>query len=1093
MSVLESPHNDTELSNASLIQLLEVYDKLDQPKLEAIPANHRAEIQETRIKATALFEWSDGNLVHAMKTGQFFLLDEISLADDSVLERLNSVLESSRTLLLAEKGPNDSLVTAEDGFQFLATMNPGGDYGKKELSPALRNRFTEIWVPALSDVEDILQIVRSKLKPSALQYAESIVSFAQWFNEEYNTSASSSISIRDTLAWVTFVNNTQNDDPLFGIVHGAAMVFIDTLGANPAGLLAISSTSIEEERKACLHRLGKLVGKDVTTLYFDAVSINSTATSLQIGSFSIPKNLFAAEDSTFSFEAPTTRSNAMRVVRALQLPKPILLEGNPGVGKTTLIIAIGKAIGMPLTRLNLSDQTDLMDLFGSDVPVEGGQAGTFAWRDAPFLKAMKNGEWVLLDEMNLASQSVLEGLNAVLDHRGEVYISELDQIFHKHPDFRVFAAQNPHHQGGGRKGLPASFVNRFTVVYADVFRPHDLSLICTKIFPHIDGNETQKLINFVASLDDHVVVRRSFGALGSPWEFNLRDTLRWLQLLHSQNFVGSARDLLDTIFMQRFRNGVDRQRLLKLFEDSYGSHEYRVSFYHNLCPKFLQVGLGLLARNSSTTRPDLVLPLRVTQLGPMESIMISVQQNWPVILVGPPGSGKTSLLSQLASFVGAELTTFSMNADIDAMDLVGGYEQEDPSREINRYLAKLEKFVRRGASIEQTPSLLFLKLLELLSSGQSAISGELYSLLETLAKESRGTTSLESQALLQELERLSQAPTHIEGARFRWADGILIQALEQGNWLVLDNANLCSSAVLDRLNSLLEPNGYLSINEHSTDDGEARIVRPHKDFRIFLTMDPRFGELSRAMRNRATEIFLLPKDYKNEHEMCYNYLPGYPLESQSYRFRNFMSGESGLVDTISVPFEHLIPMDREMLQTFNSEALKGLASLRSDSLTNRVAWCRPMSLRNGTTHTSSGLPTLSRFLTEQWHSTASYYQTQLTHDIGGPLGFDYSAYHPLVNELCLNADTSTRSLLILYAEAYDEYLDLYNMQHAIEMIPSMKFERRKEKQKLPAFLQAFRHSLIIASGMNVNPIDITHFHSFHTLRVLFWAFLQLAT
>ncbi len=25
-------------------------------------------------------------------------------------------------------------------------MNPSGDYGKRELSPALRNRFTEIWV-----------------------------------------------------------------------------------------------------------------------------------------------------------------------------------------------------------------------------------------------------------------------------------------------------------------------------------------------------------------------------------------------------------------------------------------------------------------------------------------------------------------------------------------------------------------------------------------------------------------------------------------------------------------------------------------------------------------------------------------------------------------------------------------------------------------------------------------------------------------------------------------------------------------------------------------------------------------------------------
>ncbi len=34
---------------------------------------------------------------------------------------------------------------------------------------------------------------------------------------------------------------------------------------------------------------------------------------------------------------------------------------------------------------------------------------------------------MLLDELNLASQSVLEGLNACLDHRGTVYIPEIDK------------------------------------------------------------------------------------------------------------------------------------------------------------------------------------------------------------------------------------------------------------------------------------------------------------------------------------------------------------------------------------------------------------------------------------------------------------------------------------------------------------------------------------------------------------------------------------------------------------------------------------------------------------------------------------------
>lgn len=39
-----------------------------------------------------LFEWVDGPLILSMKEGQLFLADEISLADDSVLERLNSLL-----------------------------------------------------------------------------------------------------------------------------------------------------------------------------------------------------------------------------------------------------------------------------------------------------------------------------------------------------------------------------------------------------------------------------------------------------------------------------------------------------------------------------------------------------------------------------------------------------------------------------------------------------------------------------------------------------------------------------------------------------------------------------------------------------------------------------------------------------------------------------------------------------------------------------------------------------------------------------------------------------------------------------------------
>jgi midasin len=55
----------------------------------------------------------------------------------------------------------------------------------------------------------------------------------------------------------------------------------------------------------------------------------------------------------------------------------------------------------------------------------------------------------------------------------------------------------------------------------------------------------------------------------------------------------------------------------------------------------------------------------------------------------------------------------------------------------------------------------------------------------------------------------------------------------------------------------------------------------------------------------------------------------------------------------------------------------------------------------------------------------------------------------------MHSDASTEAAAQWLSSLYDVELELFNMEAAIEALPSVKFERRREKQKLPAFLHVY--------------------------------------
>ena len=413
----------------------------------------------------SMFEWQDGPLVLAMKQGDIFVLDEINLAEDAVIERLNSVLEASRTITLAEKGGSGSTTSTSGGgvdkhgtihsecivahkdFKFLATMNPGGDFGKRELSPALRSRFTEIYVPPITDPGDQMAIITESLKsqidvgiltkkflevPTSNEAVVSVlhgichdissimVRFIQYIKAETARQPMIRIdfSVRELLAWSKFISlwlnntisarttgssvgttgssdgtsggsdgtsgsgsivvtgtDTSNEgytanlirEAYYALVHGLHMIALDGLGT---GISATRDT-INRFKEACLQELISLcptklhaqILNEIRPPTADSMGSNKhtdvVSSGFTLGSFSIPygplhqsttyaittittgdsmEGIESAgqglqssclSSSGYLLSVDSTLLNLWRILRALQVARPILLEGPP--------------------------------------------------------------------------------------------------------------------------------------------------------------------------------------------------------------------------------------------------------------------------------------------------------------------------------------------------------------------------------------------------------------------------------------------------------------------------------------------------------------------------------------------------------------------------------------------------------------------------------------------------------------------------------------------------------------------------------------------------------------------------------------------
>ena len=153
------------------------------------------------------------------------------------------------------------------------------------------------------------------------------------------------------------------------------------------------------------------------------------------------------------------------LVARVRYKRNVLLVGPTGSGKSDMIEKMAKAYEIPCVRINFSSGTSEGDLLGKFV-IKNGET---IFADGYIPLAMKNGWWVILDEVDYAQPEHISCLQAVLEGKALVNIKNEGEIVDPHARFRVFATANTKGRGdmtdsyNGTNFLNIAFLDRWTI------------------------------------------------------------------------------------------------------------------------------------------------------------------------------------------------------------------------------------------------------------------------------------------------------------------------------------------------------------------------------------------------------------------------------------------------------------------------------------------------------------------------------------------------------------------------------------------------------------------------------------------------------
>lgn len=297
-----------------------------------------------------------------------------------------------------------------------------------------------------------------------------------------------------------------------GFVSGAGRE--DEARAVEAG----SRFAVELERAVALGRTAREADRP------DIVRVRIGAIEMPLAPEGTPSALVPRINDAYLFTARTD-DIALDIVEN----RRVMLIGHTGSGKTSFVEQVAARTGHGVLRANMNGQTTIGDFVGFWT-VKGGET---VWVDGVLPVAMREGYWLIIDELDFAEPSILAVLTAVLEPNGRLLLKERgNEIVAPHPSFRLFATANAagamsayRHLYQGANLLNEAFLDRWRVYLFDYLSKEEETEVLLRTLPLLTSAIAQTLAAIAADC------RAAFAREDLASAFSTRRLIDWAELM----------------------------------------------------------------------------------------------------------------------------------------------------------------------------------------------------------------------------------------------------------------------------------------------------------------------------------------------------------------------------------------------------------------------------------------------------------------------------------------------------------------------------------------------------------------------------------